>query len=149
MSVPACAAVIEHEPVPDVIVIVAPDKLHAPLAETVTASPELDEAATWNDAPNTAVAGAPVNVTDWVARVAAIVRITAGAALKLPFPPCVAVTVHVPVPLVIVTVLPLAEQAPLAAMETGSPGEGLPRIGMVNRERAAVLRSAARTNSSA
>jgi len=34
-------------------------------------------------------------------------------------------------------------------METGSPGEGLPRIGMVNRERAAVLRSAARTNSSA
>src|SRR3954470_7044332 len=59
---PAWEAVSAQVPVPLVIVTVVPALLHAPLEVTVTGSPELDTALTWNCEPKAAVEGAPVKV---------------------------------------------------------------------------------------
>jgi hypothetical protein len=105
-------------PEPAVIVTTEPEIVQAPDEVTVTASPELADAATVNVLPKAADAGAPVNVIVWAANAAVTVRTTFAAALKFPLPAWDAVSVQVPVPLVIVTVLPEMVQTPAAAMVT-------------------------------
>jgi hypothetical protein len=73
-------------PEPVVIVTTAPEFVQAPDEVTVTASPELADAATVNVLPKAADAGAPVNVIVWVAIAAATLWTTLVAALKFALP---------------------------------------------------------------
>jgi hypothetical protein len=73
-------------PEPAVIVTTAPEFVQAPDEVTVTASPELADAATVNELPKAADAGAPVNVIVWAAKVAATLCTTLVAAPKFPLP---------------------------------------------------------------
>jgi nitrogen regulatory protein PII len=120
---PAWDAVNVQLPVPLVIVTVLPEIEHAPVAAMVTARPEDDVAAAVNVVLNAAEAGEAGNVIVCVASAAAIVCTTLVAGPKFPLPACEAVSVQVPVPLVIVTVLPEIVQTPVAAMVTGRPDD--------------------------
>jgi hypothetical protein len=118
---PACEAVSVQVPVPLVIVTVLPEIEQAPVAPMVTARPEDDVAAVVNVVLNAAEAGEAGNAIVCVASAAAIVCTMLVAGPKFPLPACEAVSVQVPVPLVIVTVLPEIVQTPVAAMVTGRP----------------------------
>jgi nitrogen regulatory protein PII len=120
---PAWDAVNVQLPVPLVIVTVLPEIEHAPVAAMVTARPEDDVAAAVNVVLNAAEAGEAGNAIVCVASAAAIVCTTLVAGPKFPLPACEAVSVQVPVPLVIVTVLPEILQTPVAAMVTGRPDD--------------------------
>jgi nitrogen regulatory protein PII len=120
---PACEADSVQVPVPLVIVTVVPEIEQAPAAAIVTVRPEDDVAAAVNVVLNAAEAGEAGNVIVCVASAAAIVCTTLVAGPKFPLPACEAVSVQVPVPLVIVTMLPEIVQTPVAAMVTGRPDD--------------------------
>jgi hypothetical protein len=107
-------------PVPLVIVTVPPEIVQTPDGVIVTGSSEVDVALAENVVWYAAGDGGAANVIVWLASAAVTVRTTFGAALKVALPAWDAVSVQVPVPLVIATVPPEIVQTPEGVIVTGS-----------------------------
>ena len=77
---------------------------------------------------------------DWLSLDAWTVRTTSGAALNCASPPCDAVSVQVPVPLVIITMPDVSVQTPEAAMVTDRPELAVALTGKVELSSAGLVR---------